>query len=189
MKRANGGQFPPIKRATPEATTVLLPPALPQLNPSTLRKMPATDEEMSMWTPLTRRFLDWEDNVLTVLAEDYSSFDAEVINLSSVNDDLGIYAMSISFKGKCPLHGYRHHSNHWCLINTRGYATTLFLCHHDRSRRVIQAKFPFPPSILDQVDWNVAWMRHQASPINPDDPDDLRNGPPGAARGPPASGK
>lgn len=161
MKRSLDGQFPPIKRAgARDATDVLLPPPLPQVNPSHLPKMRATDEEMSLWTPLTKRFLEWEENVLNVLAEDYSSFDAEIHHLSQITDDAGVYAQSVSFRGKCPLHGYRHHNNHWVLINTRGYSTTLFLCHHDHSRRVIQCKLPFPPTIFDSQDENEPFQQH-----------------------------
>lgn len=142
MKRSCEQQFPPVKR-----TGAIAPEALPQMQPTTLARQPATDAQMAIWKPKLRPTpSDWEENVLCILAEEYSCWDARINHEGVAPISGGRAARILSMRGKCPLCNYGHRNNHWVLINTTGYETTLFLCHHNNQRRLIDHKLPFPVS-------------------------------------------
>lgn len=110
-----------------------------------LPKKYATEEQLDAWKPsVLKKEFDWIIDVECVLAEDYSVFDAQQYSDSTQTVGGNAHARSISFKGTCPLHRTIHHSNNWSLINTKGYNTTLFICHHGNARRLIRDRLPFP---------------------------------------------
>lgn len=109
-------------------------------------KCPATEEQMQAWTPTLKFNYEWEENVLAVLMEEYSLMDAYINGMSHKMEQEHWYSTVLSMRGICPIHGYKHSHNHWALINTRNYGTTLVVCHHDNTRRIIPQALPFPSS-------------------------------------------
>lgn len=110
-----------------------------------LPKQHASDEQMEAWVPsILKKEFDWIIDVECILAEQYSVFDAQQYSDSTQVVAGKPHARSISFKGTCPLHRYPHSNNNWSLINTKGYNTTLFICHHGNARRLIRDRLPFP---------------------------------------------
>lgn len=105
-----------------------------------LLKHIADEAALMKWNPTPLQMGDhaWEESLYIILAEEYSCFDAKVVSVSNKKG-----ATAVNLSGVCPHHGYAHRSNHWALINTDGYDTTLFICHHDQTRRLINAKMPF----------------------------------------------
>lgn len=110
-----------------------------------LPKHLASDEAMFAYAPsILKKEFTWQEDVECILAEQYSVFVPKLDSDSTQLKDGKAHARSLSFKGVCPFHGVIHSNNHWSLINTRGYNTTLFICHHGNVRRLIQARLPFP---------------------------------------------
>lgn len=138
-KRASEPKYPPIKR---------IPLAHTNDNNASIRliKSLATEEEMARFEPKLKFNYEWEENVLAVLAEEYSIFDAYINGMSHKMEQEHWYSTVLSMRGSCPIHGYAHSNNHWALINTRHYGTTLVICHHDNIRRIIPQALPFPSS-------------------------------------------
>lgn len=81
---------------------------------------------------------------MCILAEDYSVFDAKVLTVSHQKKEGKAHAVACNFAGVCPFHGYKHSANKWSLINTVGFNTTMFHCHHDETKRVICHRLPIP---------------------------------------------
>lgn len=138
-KRVAEPKYPPIKR---------VPLAHDRDANQSIRliKALATEEQMIEFTPKLKFNYDWEENVLAVLAEEYSCFDAYINGMSHKMSNEHWYSTVLSMRGTCPIHGYAHHNNHWALINTKAYGTTLVICHHDNIRRIIPHALPFPSS-------------------------------------------
>lgn len=134
MKRASGLMGDDAKRALTQGTTLLW-----------LEKHHATEEQMLEWCPkVLKKEFGWQEDVECILAECYSVFDAVVYSDSTQLKDGKAHARSIAFKGTCPFHGRVHSNNNWTLINTKGYSTTLFICHNSNVRRLVRDRFPFP---------------------------------------------
>lgn len=138
-KRVADVKYPPIKRVPLEHTSDVSASIR-------LIKALATEEQMQVFTPQLKFNYEWEENVLAVLAEEYSVFDAYINGMSHKMSNEHWYSTVLSMRGTCPIHGYAHGSNHWVLINTRNYGTTLVICHHDNLRRIIPQALPFPSS-------------------------------------------
>lgn len=110
-----------------------------------LAKKHASDEQMVAFAPVVLpHTMDWEQDVYCILAEDYCCFDAKLVGQSLQKQGNKVHARACNFKGTCPFHRYEHGSNHWSLINTIGYGTTMFVCHHDNTKRLICHRLPFP---------------------------------------------
>lgn len=135
-------KMPPIKRVINEEERIVpIPPvALPQMQPSSLLRVPCQLDKLLNYVPkVTSKYGGLlEETILGLLMEQYS-IEATIVDMSRQGD----HSTILKFKGVCPLHRLEHHSNHWCLINTKTFNTTLFLCHHDGSRRIITHKLPF----------------------------------------------
>lgn len=147
-KRHQDLKMPPLKKA--RETEVDCPPALPQMQPSSLPQFPCQldvllnysaqiNQMVSKLSPKVLEILSAEcvSTVLLILCEQWNT-QASLISVTQKWK-----TTILSFGGLCPLHRCIHGNNHWCLINTIGYNTTLFLCHHDSSRRTITHRLPF----------------------------------------------
>lgn len=110
-----------------------------------LAKKHADEQQMLLFAPVVlAHTMDWEQDVYCILAEDYCCFDAKLDTSSLLKQNGKAHARALNFKGTCPFHRYAHGQNKWALINTVGYNTTLFLCHHDNTKRLICHRIPFP---------------------------------------------
>lgn len=144
MKRQSGYAESEAKKSSASAVTRL----------EWLRHTYASEQHLDAWvvTAASGWSADWQFAVLTILAEEYSVFDAKVDSIATENRGGKPHAISVNFKGTCPFHRYAHSQNRWALINTMGYSTTMFVCHHDRTRKLIQHRLPIPLDAQEKVD-------------------------------------
>lgn len=120
-----------------------------QLRAQWLSKCHAGEDLLDAWEPkLSGGFSrDWQEAVLAILVEEYSCADAKVqtVSIQKGSADAALaHAVSVNFTGRCPHHKREHTANKWTLINTSGYSTTMFICHHDATRKLIQHRLPIP---------------------------------------------
>lgn len=103
----------------------------------------ASIASMELWSVGDTKHLDMDNqwrwhSVACILAENYSVFDAHLDNIFQ-----GFKSTMWNCKGHCPIHGYKHEHNRWCLINTPGFPhTTKVKCFHSGVEYLI-SKMPF----------------------------------------------
>lgn len=137
MKRNINPKYPPLKKGcyvahSDEKCTKLV-------------KIPASDEMMKEFTPKIHYGYTWEADVLTILMESYMIDDAYIDCMSTKLDGSRWHSTILHMRGRCPYHGYPHQHNHWILINTKGFSTTRFMCHHEGLIiKDIEHALPFP---------------------------------------------